>query len=271
MSPAPCGIRGFIDAWTSIPAGALAFLHGCGPRDPGARTAAGRCALRGGGSIWVTGTCDPEQNLVFFGTATLVPTTMATRARATTSTPRRSWRSMPTPAAALALSVHAARRTTGFDPVPVLGELTINGQARKVVMFANRNGFFYTSIASPAKDRRQAVCRDDVGANRCDRTSDAVGGPTPDEVGNKTCPDLGGGTNHVAVLRSDDEAVFRDRARDLRDVPAYDQKFKPGEQYWRWAVAAARSEELRRVARDRPDDGADQMGVPLRRCRGRAC
>ena len=28
--------------------------------------------------------------------------------------------------------------------VPVLGDLTIDGQPRKVVMFANRNGFFYT-------------------------------------------------------------------------------------------------------------------------------
>jgi len=28
--------------------------------------------------------------------------------------------------------------------VPVLADLTINGQPRKVVMFANRNGFFYT-------------------------------------------------------------------------------------------------------------------------------
>ena len=41
-----------------------------GPDEPGGQTwPKGTDAyLRGGGSIWVTGTYDPEQNLVFFGT-----------------------------------------------------------------------------------------------------------------------------------------------------------------------------------------------------------
>ena len=134
--------------------------------------------------------------------------------------------------------------TTDSTQVPVLGELTINGQARKVVMFANRNGFFYTSIASPATDRRQAVCRDDVGqGNRCDRTSDAWA--TPDEVGNKTCPDLGGGTNFMSPSFDPTTKLFFVTARETCAMYyAYDQKFKPGEQY----AVGSRGRAIRRTS-----------------------
>ena len=63
--------------------------------------------------------------------------------------------------------------------VPVLGELTIDGQPRKVVMFANRNGFFYTHRSRHRQsDRRQAVCRDDVGQGNQQRhrPADAAAG-----------------------------------------------------------------------------------------------
>ena len=48
----------------------MALLHGRRTRaNPGAQTwPQGDAYLRGGGSIWVTGTYDPEQNLMFFGT-----------------------------------------------------------------------------------------------------------------------------------------------------------------------------------------------------------
>ena len=48
--------------------------------------------------------------------------------------------------------------------VPILADLTIGGQPRKVVMFANRNGFYYTLDRTNGKaDRRQAVRDDDLG------------------------------------------------------------------------------------------------------------
>ncbi len=120
--------------------------------------------------------------------------------------------------------------------MPVLADLTINGQPRKVVMFANRNGFFYTIDRITGKgDRRQAVRRDDLGeGDGCQRTARCCCPATlPDEDGNKTCPDLGGGTNFMSPSYDPTtRAVLRDRARDVRDCTyAYDQKFKPGEQY----------------------------------------
>jgi alcohol dehydrogenase (cytochrome c) len=70
VAGAEYGIRGFIDAYDAqTGARAWRFYTVAGPGDPGARTwPPGEAYLRGGGSIWVTGTYDPQQNLVFFGT-----------------------------------------------------------------------------------------------------------------------------------------------------------------------------------------------------------
>jgi alcohol dehydrogenase (cytochrome c) len=65
VAGAEYGIRGFIDAYdVSYRQAAVAFLYRGGTRRAGRQhLAAGSDAyLRGGGSIWVTGTYDPEQN-----------------------------------------------------------------------------------------------------------------------------------------------------------------------------------------------------------------
>ena len=71
VAGAEYGIRGFIDAY-DVQTGKRAwrFYTVAGPDEPGGQTwPKGTDAyLRGGGSIWVTGTYDPEQNLVFYGT-----------------------------------------------------------------------------------------------------------------------------------------------------------------------------------------------------------
>ena len=71
VAGAEYGIRGFIDAYDAQTGKrAWRFYTVPGPDDPGGNTwpRGSDAYLRGGGSIWVTGTYDPEQNLVFFGT-----------------------------------------------------------------------------------------------------------------------------------------------------------------------------------------------------------
>jgi alcohol dehydrogenase (cytochrome c) len=81
--------------------------------------------------------------------------------------------------------------------VPILADLTINGQLRKTVMFANRNGFYYTLDRT---NGRVIVARPFVQTTWA-KAIDAQGRPmlepghTPDEKGEVTCPDLTGGTN----------------------------------------------------------------------------
>jgi alcohol dehydrogenase (cytochrome c) len=63
------GIRGFVaafDARTGAPAWKTYTIPG--PGEPGANTWSGDTWQRGGGSVWITGTYDPQLNLSYWGT-----------------------------------------------------------------------------------------------------------------------------------------------------------------------------------------------------------
>jgi PQQ-dependent dehydrogenase (methanol/ethanol family) len=238
VAGAEYGIRGFIDAYdVNTGKRAWRFYTVAGPGDAGARSwPQGDAYLRGGGSIWVTGTYDPEQNLIFFGTGNPGPDYYssaregdnlytASLVALDADTGERRWHYQFTPH-----DVHDWDSTQ----VPVLGELTINGQPRKVVMFANRNGFFYTIdrvtgkviVAKPFVETTWATEIDSSGRPML------LTGHTPDEAGNKTCPDLGGGTNFMSPSFDPTTNLFFVTARETCAMYyAYDQKFKPGDQY----------------------------------------
>jgi alcohol dehydrogenase (cytochrome c) len=115
------------------------------PGQPGNKSWQGDSWKHGGGSIWVTGSYDPETNLTFWGTGN----------------PNPGWNGDPRPGDDLYCdSVVALDADTGqmkwyyqFTPhdefdwdsvqVPVLANVNWNGQPRKVMLWANRNGFFY--------------------------------------------------------------------------------------------------------------------------------
>jgi alcohol dehydrogenase (cytochrome c) len=101
---------------------------------------------RGGGATWVTGSYDPELNLLYWGTGNPNPdyygderkgsnlyTASLVAIDADTGTLK--WHYQFTP-----------HDTHDWDSthIPVLADLMIGGRMRKIVMVANRNGFFYT-------------------------------------------------------------------------------------------------------------------------------
>jgi alcohol dehydrogenase (cytochrome c) len=238
IAGAEFGIRGFIDAYDAQTGKrAWRFYTVAGPGDPGARTwPQGDAYLRGGGSIWVTGTYDPQQNLVFYGTGNPGPDYYsqaregdnlytASLLALDADTGQLRWHYQFTPH-----DVHDWDSTQ----VPVLGELTINGEARKVVMFANRNGFFYildrvTGKVLRAKPFVETTWAKEIGA---DGRPVLLPGNLPDEDGSKTCPDLGGGTNFMSPSYDPTTGLFFVTARETcATYFAFDQKFKPGEQY----------------------------------------
>jgi alcohol dehydrogenase (cytochrome c) len=117
-----------------------------GENEPGRETWPGDSWKHGGGSIWVTGSYDPQTNLTFWGTGN----------------PNPGWNGDPrSPGDNLYCdSVVALDADTGelkwhyqFTPgdefdwdsvqVPVLADITWRGQPRHVMLWANRNGFFY--------------------------------------------------------------------------------------------------------------------------------
>ncbi len=120
--------------------------------EPGSETWQGDSQLTGGGSSWVTGTYDPELDLVFWGIGN--PSPWNPRARkgdnlftnsifaVRPKTGERVWYFQMTP-----------QDPFDYDAVqtPVLGTINVGGSPRKVVMQANRNGFLYVLDAKDGK------------------------------------------------------------------------------------------------------------------------
>jgi alcohol dehydrogenase (cytochrome c) len=140
------GIRGFLAAYDAKTGKeAWRFYTIAGPGEPGRETWGGDSWKTGGGSIWVTGSYDPESNLTYWGIGNAGP----------------DWNGDTRPGDNLyTSSVVALDADTGklkwhyqFSPhdefdydavqVPVLADIGWQGSPRKVMMFANRNGFFY--------------------------------------------------------------------------------------------------------------------------------
>jgi alcohol dehydrogenase (cytochrome c) len=236
IAGAEYGIRGFIEAYDAQTLKKIwRFYTVAGPDDPGGRSwPPGDSYLRGGGSIWVTGTYDPEQNLVFFGTGNPGPDYYSANREGdnlyTTSlvaldadTGKLKWHYQFTPH-----DVHDWDSTQ----VPVLGDIEIDGKPRKVVMFANRNGFFYTIDRVTGK---LIVAKPFVETTWAKEISTVTGRPIllpnnhPNEQGTRTCPDLGGGTNFFSPSYDPTTKLFFVTARETcATYFGYDQQFKTG-------------------------------------------
>ena len=103
-------------------------------------------AARGGGSVWMTGSYDPALNLVYYGTGNPNPDYYGDD--------REGDNLYTCSLVALDLDTGKLKWHYQFTPhdvhdwdsvhVPVQAEMKIDGQNRKVIMVANRNGFFYT-------------------------------------------------------------------------------------------------------------------------------
>ena len=141
------GIRGFLDSYDAG-TGRLAWRTYTvpGPDHPDNRTWAGDSWRTGGSATWLTGSYDPDLDLVFWGTGNPAPiydgTVRGGRNLYSDSvlalageTGEMAWYFQFTPH-----DVH------GWDAnqIPVLGDVTREGETRRVVMWANRNAFFYT-------------------------------------------------------------------------------------------------------------------------------
>jgi alcohol dehydrogenase (cytochrome c) len=140
------GVRGFIAAW-DVKTGKEVWRFNTipGPGEPGNDTWSGDSWKNGGAPIWVTGSYDPELNLTYWGTGNPGPDWDG-RARLGDNL--------------YSCSVIAINADTGklvwhyqFSPhnefdwdatqTPVLADIEWQGRVRKVMLFANRNGYFY--------------------------------------------------------------------------------------------------------------------------------
>jgi alcohol dehydrogenase (cytochrome c) len=146
VAGAEYGIRGYIAAYDAATGKeAWRFYTIPGPGEPGHETWKNDAWKHGGGSVWTTGTYDPELNLTYWGIGNPGP----------------DFNNAQRPGDNLySDSVVALDADTGtlkwhfqFTPndpydydstqVPVLVDGSWRGSPRKLMYFANRNGFFY--------------------------------------------------------------------------------------------------------------------------------
>ena len=245
------GIRGFIDAY-DVKTGnrAWRFYTIPGPGEPGNDTWAGDSWQRGGASVWVTGAYDPEINLLYYGIGNPGPDYH--------SESRKGDNLYSDSIVALDADTGQLRWHYQFTPhdlhdwdateVPVLADLTIAGQPRKVVMFANRNGFYYTLDRTNgklivAKPFVVTTWAKEVGS---DGRPILLPGNVPDEKGSMTCPDVTGATNFWPPTYDPSQRLFFVNAREVcATYYAWKQEYVPGERYTGGAGQRARGPDQR--------------------------
>jgi alcohol dehydrogenase (cytochrome c) len=213
MAGGEYGIRGFLAAYDAITGKeAWRFYTIPGKAEPGNQTWPEDAWKTGGGSIWMTGSYDAEQNLTFWGIGNPAP----------------DWNGDTRPGDNLYSDcVVALDADTGklkwhyqFTPhdeldydsvqVPVLGEVKRDGKTVKVIMWANRNGLYYVIdrvtgkmlVGKPFTKVTWMDGFDEEGRPR------SVPGAAPSREGTLIYPSVQGGTNWYSPSFSPRTGMF---------------------------------------------------------------
>jgi alcohol dehydrogenase (cytochrome c) len=219
IAGAEYGIRGFIDAFDAETGRrAWRFWTVPGPGEPGHDTWSGESWKEGGATTWVTGSYDPDLNLLFWGTGNPSPDHYgdvrkgdnlysASLVALDADTGTLKWHFQFTP-----------HDTHDYDSthVPVLADVDVAGRRRKLVMVANRNGFYYTfdrtngAFLGATPFIRQTWARGIAPDGRPVRMPDI----DPNDSGATVCPDALGGTNFMSPSFSPATGLFYVMARE---------------------------------------------------------
>ena len=213
------GIKGFIDSYNAED-GALLWRADTipGPDHPDNRTWAGDSWRTGGSASWITGSYDPDLDLVYWGTGNPGP----------------DWNGDVRMGdnlysdSALALNGDSGDLEWYFQftphdvhdwdaiQVPILADLEFDGEMRKVMMWANRNAFYYTIdretgeflIGKPYANQTWTEGLDENGRPI------RVPGTSPTEEGVVVAPSIGGATNWWSPAYSPRTELFYVNAYD---------------------------------------------------------
>lgn len=213
MAGAERGVRGFITAFSTKTGEQLwKFNTIPGPGEAGHETWSGDTWKHGGGSSWITGSYDPDLNLVFYGIGNPFPD----------MTPEDRPGDNLYTCSAIALDPDTGELKWHFQftpndgsdwdsmQVPVLAEIPWEGSPRKVILWANRNGFFYVLDRATGKFLRGAPFVKQNWAVGLDPNGRPIRTPGPRKTttGAKTYPGSQGGTNWFSPSYSPHTRLF---------------------------------------------------------------
>ena len=207
------GIRGFLDAYNASTGTRDWRTYTIpGPDHPDNQTWAGDSWRTGASPTWITGSYDPDLDLVYWGTGNPGPdfngdvrvgdNLYADSALALDgATGEMEWYFQFTP--------HDVHDWDAIQ-VPVLADLEIDGQPRKVMMWANRNAFFYTLDRETGEFLVGAPFAKQTWAERLDENGRPIRLPDtfPSTEGTLVSPPASGGTNWQSPTYSPRTELF---------------------------------------------------------------
>ena len=231
------GVRGLLDAYDAKTGKrAWRFWTIPGPGEPGNETWAGDSWKSGAGGTWVTGSYDPDTNLVYWGTGNPGPDWNGEVRKGDNlyadcivaldaDTGNLKWYFQFTPH-----DVHDWDATE----VPVLLDGEVRGQKRKLVVFPNRNAFYYVMdrasgqflLGKPYAKQTWAKGLDDNGRPI------RIPGTFPTVEGVKVWPAVAGANNWYSPSYSPRTGLLYVNVREAGSIYYFGEAdFKPGERF----------------------------------------
>jgi alcohol dehydrogenase (cytochrome c) len=190
-----------------------------------------------GGQMWMTGTYDPELNLLFIGTGNPTPVLNG---------PARPGDN-PWTCAIVALNPDTGKLVWGFQAsphdthdwdaaeVPVLVDGTIEGKPRKLLLQASRNGYYFVLDRTTGKSLLTTSFTTVNWAKGLDKDGRPIPDPAkePARDGRLVAPNEAGGTNYRSPSFDPGTGLLVVSAHDAYGI----YFFKPEHGEWGWAGA----------------------------------
>ncbi len=223
ISGGETGTRGFLDAYDAA-TGKRVWRFWTVPAkgEPGGDSWPGDSWKHGGGPAWLTGTFDPKLNTLYWGIGNPGPDLYgegrlgdnlytASLVALDPDTGLLKWHFQFTP--------HDLHDWDACE-TPMLLDLKWKGRDRKLVVQANRNGFFYVLD----RETGEFLAGTPFVRQTWAKSLDANGRPIrlphsdPSPEGNRVCPGIQGGTNWMAPSYNPRTGLFYVAARERCDV-----------------------------------------------------
>ena len=214
IAPGDYGLNGWLDAYDAV-TGERRWRWNVIPKpgEPGNETWAGDSWKTAGGNTWLTGSYDPELNLIYWGTGNPAPDFNGEMRRGDNlftesmvaidaDTGKLKWYFQFTP--------HDVYDWDSVE-IPVLVDAAVGGRTRKLLLQANRNGFYYVLDRVTGEFLHGTPFVDLLNwatGLTPDGRPKKVPGVEPSLVGTKVCPATAGATNWMSPAYSPDTKYF---------------------------------------------------------------
>lgn len=225
------GVRGFLDAYKASTGERVWRFWTIPARgEPGSETWSGRALEHGCGTTWLTGTYDPETNLLYWPTGNPCPDYNGDERKGDNlytdsvvaldpATGKLRWHYQFTP--------HDLHDWDATE-TPVLVDARFRGENRKLLLQPNRNGFFYVLdrvtgkllLAEPFV--KNLTWASGIGA---DGRPILLPGNSPTEAGQRTCPAVAGAANWTSSAFSPGTGLFYFFAQESCSVYSKNQEW----------------------------------------------